>query len=81
MAKGVSKKPGFSSLMDDLTPASTHTHAHTHEDEYVQPKAIKDRRVHLLLQSAFVDRMDAEAKRRGMSRAELIEAAVTQYLK
>lgn len=67
---------------EEQTAADTHTHNHTHVYDAPEPEARerKDRRVQLLTYGSLVDRMDAYAKRRGVSRAEVFEAAVTAYL-
>lgn len=57
------------------------THNHTHNDtQEPEARERKDRRVQLLTYGSLVDRMDAYAKRRGVSRAEVFEAAVTDFL-
>jgi hypothetical protein len=41
----------------------------------------KDRRIQILTFGSLVDRLDAYAKRRGVSRAEVFEMAVEHFLK
>lgn len=69
---------------DTHTPTHTHTdddtHTHTHNDEDVFVKETKTRRVQLLTYSSLVDRIDAYTRKTGMSRVEVYEAAVTEYL-
>ena len=59
----------------------TDTHDYTHNGVY-EPEARerKERRVQLLTYGSLVDRMDAYAKRRGVSRAEVFETAMNAFL-
>lgn len=83
MAKFTGKK----SLWDGLEPTSedvsidVHTHTHNHAPTHTpKVKETKDRRVQLLTYGTLVDRMDAYAKHNGLSRAEVFEMAVKEFL-
>lgn len=83
MAKGVNKE----SLFGDLTlpdDVCEHNHdgvyTHTHEDAVATKKAIKTKRIQILTYSNLVRRMDLYAKKRGLSRAEVFEMAVSKFL-
>jgi hypothetical protein len=77
MAKFAGKK----SLWDGLEPShddvSADVHTHTHTPKI---KETKDRRVQLLTYGTLVDRMDTYAKMNGLSRAEVFEMAVSEFL-
>jgi hypothetical protein len=82
----MSKFTGKSKLFEDLEPkATTHADTHTHEhkdtdnDVYVA-KETKTKRIQILTYSKIVRRMDSYAKRHGMSRAEVFEKAVAEFL-
>lgn len=80
MAKGVNKE----SLFGGLTPTdkpNVYVDTHTHDDaDVVKPKNIKNKRIQILTYSNLVRRMDAYAKRNGLSRAEVFEMAVGEFL-
>lgn len=83
MAKGV-KKTG---LWDGLDPQDVSTDVHTHDgvdththDDVVKQKPIKNKRIQILTYGNLVRRMDAYAKRNGLSRAEVFESAVGEFL-
>ena len=86
MAKGISK----SNLWDGIEPSEkpthndvdthAHAHTHTHAPNDVKAKTIKNKRIQILTYSALVRRMDSYAKRNAMSRAEVFEKAVTEFL-
>lgn len=81
MAKFAGKKSlwdGLEPTSDDMS-ADTHTHNHT-PTHTPKVKETKDRRVQLLTYGTLVDRMDAYAKHNGMSRAEVFELAVKEFL-
>ena len=60
---------------------STDTHAHTHKhDDVVKKKTTKNKRIQILTYSSLVRRMDSYAKRNALSRAEVFEKAVTEFL-
>lgn len=76
MAKGVGKSGLWSGLGADK-------HTHTHDDTHThtqQVKETKTRRVQLLTYQSLVDRMDAYGAAHQMSRAEVVEMAVTYFL-
>ena len=92
MAKGVKKTAG---LWDGLEPEEketpvdvpTHTDVPTHEDTHthkhddvVKKKTTKNKRIQILTYSNLVRRMDSYAKRNALSRAEVFEKAVTEFL-
>lgn len=85
MAKSVKKQSKFG-VVDNITvPTDTHEHTHTHEHEdvyeqEVKVKPIKDKRIQILTYSNLVRRMDNYAKRNGLSRAEVFEKAITEFL-
>lgn len=82
MAKGVQK----TSLWDGLTPESTETHTHTptHNYTHTQPptpkKERKTFRAQILTYPSLISQMDAYASNHGMSRAEVFERAVSEFL-
>lgn len=86
MAKGVTKKNLFDGL-DPQEPKNVHNHddvyvyndVHTHDD-VVTKKTTKNKRIQILTYSNLVRRMDAYAKRKGLSRAEVFEMAVSEFL-
>lgn len=90
MAKGI-KKTGLWDGLDpndnDVVPGDTHndadvdvdTHTHEHGD-VVMRKTTKNKRIQILTYSALVRRMDSYAKRNALSRAEVFERAVTEFL-
>ena len=63
----------------EYTHEHTHTHEHDYNDETTQ-KTIKSKRIQILTYDSLVLRMDNYAKRKGLSRAELFELAVSDYL-
>lgn len=84
MAKGINKQSKFGILQNIPAPADEHTHTHDDSDVYapseVKVKETKTKRIQILTYSNLVRRMDAYGKRNGMSRAEVFEAAVTEFL-
>ena len=65
---------------DDVpTHKDTHTHEHKHDD-VVKKKTTKNKRIQILTYSSLVRRMDSYAKRNALSRAEVFEKAVTEFL-
>jgi hypothetical protein len=81
MAKFAGKK----NLWDGLEPTQDDVHTYTDGDVYTHTptpkvKETKDRRVQLLTYGTLVDRMDAYAKLNGLSRAEVFELAVKEFL-
>lgn len=59
--------------------SDTHKHTHTHEHEPVAREK-KSRRIQILTFDSLIDRMDAYAKKRGVSRAEVFEVAMEKFL-
>lgn len=85
MAEKVKKISPFQGMMDNIpVPAKkdehTHNDVHTHTHTPVV-KRTKDRRVQLLTYGELIDQMDAYGNQHGMSRAEVFEAAISEYLK
>lgn len=82
----MAKSVGKTSIWDGLDPEvktgdDTHTHKHTHDDNDVTvKKTTKNKRIQILTYSALVRRMDNYAKRNGLSRAEVFEKAVSEFL-
>lgn len=83
MAKNVSK----TSLWDGLEPKKDESLNTTDVDVYKSNdththkiKEIKDRRVQLLTYGNLIDRMDKYGKQHGMSRAEVFEVAISEFL-
>ena len=70
------------------THDDTHTHTHarvqenTHRQAGVEPagRAKKTRRIQILTFDSLVDRVDAYAKKRNVSRAEVFEVAMEKFL-
>ena len=56
-----------------------HTDTHTHEHEPVA-RIKKDRRVQWLTYDSLIQRIDAYAKERGVSRADVLEAGMEKFL-
>lgn len=56
-----------------------HTHKHTHEHEPVA-RVKKDRRVQWLTYDSLIQRIDAYAQERGVSRADALEAMAEKFL-
>lgn len=83
MAKYAKKESKFG-IMDNIpVPADEHTHTHNDNDVYVpevKVKETKTKRIQILTYSNLVRRMDAYGKRNGLSRAEVFEKAVTEFL-
>lgn len=87
----MAKKPVFENSPDSFgetrlpvdvdTHTDTHKHTHTHKHEH-EPVARekKSRRIQILTFDSLVDRMDAYAKKRGVSRAEVFEVALEKFL-
>lgn len=81
MAKSVSKTTNIWDGLEPVEEKTTHTHEHEHEQPQLPVvKEIKNRRVQLLTYDSLVDRMDNYGKLYGLSRAEVFEQAVTEYL-
>lgn len=79
MAKNIKGKPKFG-IMDNIpVPADTHEHTHTHTPEVIV-KPVKDRRIQILTYGDLIQQMDSYAKSNGMSRAEVFELAVKEFL-
>ncbi len=85
MAKFAKKGDKFG-VLDNIT-VSTNEHTHTHTDndndvyeQEVKIKETKTKRIQILTYSNLVRRMDAYGKRNGLSRAEVFEQAVTEFL-
>lgn len=88
----MAKFTGKTKLFDELTPDKiTHKDTHTHTDNdndsdvYVSDsdikiKETKTKRIQILTYDKIVNRMDAYAKRHGLSRAEVFEQAVSEFL-
>ena len=91
MAKGVKKTGLWDGLEPEVKETPTHadidTHTHTDNDSDVyepdiniKVKETKTKRIQILTYSNIVRRMDAYAKRNGLSRAEVFEQAVSEFL-
>lgn len=96
MAKGVKKTDSLwdglepkekeipvdvSTHTDTHSDVPTHTDTHTHKhDDVVKKKTTKNKRIQILTYSSLVRRMDSYAKRNALSRAEVFEKAVTEFL-
>lgn len=87
----MAKFTGKTKLFEDLEPEATHNDddTHTHDDvdvDVYQPdieikaKKTKTKRIQILTYDNIVRRMDAYAKRNGLSRAEVFEQAVSEFL-
>jgi hypothetical protein len=83
MAKFAKKESKFG-IMDNIpVPTDEHTHTHNDGDVYepeVKVKETKTKRIQILTYSNLVRRMDAYGKRNGLSRAEVFEKAVSEFL-
>lgn len=83
MAKSVKKSGLWDGLEPDVEETPAHTDTHTHNDLYVSEVKVKEtktKRIQILTYSKIVRRMDAYGKRNGLSRAEVFEQAVTEFL-
>lgn len=81
MAKNVQRESKFPGLMQDLKP--THIPADTHTQADTQPvvRERKNRRVQLLMKESVVDALDVYAKHYDISRSEIIQNLVEDFLK
>ena len=71
----------FSESRRHRETADTHTHTHTHKSvREPQAKELKQKRIQILTYGSLIARMDAYAKRQGVSRVDVFEAAVTAFL-
>ncbi len=83
MAKSVGKTSIWDGLAQEKKETHNHTHTqtHTHTPTHKQKiKETKERRVQLLTYASLVDRMDAYGESHGLSRAEVFEKAVSEFL-
>jgi hypothetical protein len=81
MAKFAGKSKLWDGLEPDGNDVSTDTHTHNHTPTHTpKVKKTKDRRVQLLTYGTLVDRMDDYAALNGLSRAEVFEQAVSEFL-
>lgn len=88
MAKSVKKTSLWDGLEPEEKDVSTHTdvdtHTHKHNDDTPadppKVKTTKNKRIQILTYSNLVRRMDSYAKRNAMSRAEVFEQAVSEFL-
>lgn len=81
MAKGVSKTGLWDNLDPDEKEVSTHDDVHTHTpNDVVRTKVTKNKRIQMLTYDDLIRRMDSYAKRNAMSRAEVFEQAVSEFL-
>lgn len=57
------------------------THTHTHNDSYeTKRRERKNKRVQILTYESLVERLDEYCSKNDISRAEVFEAAITEYL-
>ena len=87
MAKGIKKTGLWDGLEPEEKEVPTHKDTHTHNDVdndvYVpeaKVKQTKTKRIQILTYSGLVRQMDSYAERTGMSRAEVFEQAVKEFL-
>jgi len=87
MAKNVKRESKFAGLMEDLTTqtdvvSDNHTHADVYdvEPEPVVKRERKQKRVQLLTYESLIDEVDKYATARDMSRVEVIEKAIREFL-
>ena len=82
MAKGIKKTGLWDGLEPDEKEITTHDDTHTHDDIKVKTTKTKTKtkRIQILTYSSLVRRMDSYAKRNGLSRAEVFEQAVSDFL-
>ena len=68
----------------DMIPApkakTTHTHDYTHDDTQEIKRKRKNRRVQILTYDDIVDRLDRYCKKNDISRAEVFEKVINQFL-
>lgn len=72
-------------ILDNIPVSTTDNHTHTHTDtdadsDVYKVKETKNKRIQILTYSNLVRRMDNYAKRNGLSRAEVFEQAVSEFL-
>lgn len=61
--------------------STTHEHTHTHKHEHEPVARVKkDRRVQWLTYDSLIQRIDAYAQERGVSRADALEAMAEKFL-
>lgn len=80
---GVKRDSKFDIIGNITVPTDKHTHTHEHDDVYepdIVVKPTKDKRIQILTYSNLVRRMDTYAKRKGLSRAEVFEQAISEFL-
>ena len=82
MAKNVQRESKFPGLYDDLKPTHTYTHTHNDTHEYTPVKRERrTRRVQMLMKESLVDALDAYAAKYDISRTEIIQGLVEEFLK
>ena len=73
------------SLLEGVKVAHTQTHAHEHVQESEKPlftpKATKEHRVHMVMEKSTVMRLDACARKYGVSRSHIIQTLVEDFLR
>ena len=61
--------------------STTHEHKHTHKHEHEPVARVKkERRVQWLTYDSLIQRIDAYAEERGVSRADVLEAMAEKFL-
>lgn len=87
MAKNVKRESKFAGLMEDLTTSApetkdvyTNTQADVCDDTPTVKRERKTKRIQVLTYESLVDKVDAYAARQDMSRAEVIEIALRNFL-
>lgn len=66
--------------IDVSTDVDTHKHTHKQDVGKKKPRERKKRRVQILTFDSLIERMDAAAAEEELSRAELFEKIVSEYL-
>lgn len=79
MAKFTSKF-GLTDNLPDPKTEPTHTHKYTHDDTQEIKRKRKNRRVQILTYDELVDRLDDYCKKHDISRAEVFEKVINQFL-
>ena len=74
------KSFGITDSIPDPKPLSTHTHEYTHDDTQEIKRKRKNRRVQILTYDDIVDRLDRYCKKNDISRAEVFEKVINQFL-
>jgi hypothetical protein len=83
MAKFVQQSGMFDGLIPEPKNTPTHDYTHNHDDTHTHTPKVRERktsRLQILTYESLTKRMDEYAKLQGLSRAEVFEMAVNEFL-